>query len=89
MTGDSHVVYPGRDGTAIQSLRLKVFGEGIYDMRALQLLESLIGKEKTCTLLDGLFGEKLTFNTRAVSAEQLLQIRTAINKAIAENLPLI
>ena len=89
MTGGSHVVYPGRDGTAIQSLRLKVFGEGIYDMRALQLLESLIGKEKTCTLLDGLFGEKLTFNTRAVSAEQLLQIRTAINKAIAENLPLI
>ncbi len=80
------MIYPGRDGTAMQSIRQKVFGDGINDFRALQRLESLVGRAATEAFLDNLFGGQLTFHTCPTSAEQLLAVREAINAEIAKNL---
>ena len=43
--GDSFSVYPGADGTPLESIRLKVFHHALQDHRALNLLEELGGRE--------------------------------------------
>ena len=80
------LVYPGRDGSALQSIRLKVFGEGVNDMRALQMLEGLIGRPATEAFLDSLFGDTVTFHTCPETAEELLTVREAINAEIVKYL---
>lgn len=84
--GGSYIVYPGRDDTCRQSLRQKVFGEGVNDMRALQLLESLTDRSAACALLDKAFGRPVDFHTCPDSAEQLIAVRETINDAIRQNL---
>jgi len=43
--GDAFVVYPGADGP-VDSIRWEVFREGLQDMRALRLLETLAAKRR-------------------------------------------
>ncbi len=80
------MIYPSRDGTAVQSIRQKVFGDGVNDMRALQRLESLVGRPATERFLDDLFGGQFTFHTCPSNPEQLLAVRQAINAEIAKHL---
>lgn len=82
--GDAYVLYPGENGEPLVSLRFKVFRDALQDQRALNLLESLIGREKTLELLesDGV----LTFNEYPHSDAWQLQKREQINRAIKENL---
>ena len=82
-SGDSFVVYPAENGEAIASLRLKVFYDAIQDIRALELLESKIGREKVLEMLkkDSAF----TFKDYPKEAEWLLETREKINKLIKEN----
>lgn len=81
-SGDAYVVYPGENGEAMPSLRLKAFNEGISDLRALRLLESLIGREKTLRLLEKGLDKPLSFTCYPRSEEWLLQKREQINRAI-------
>lgn len=82
-SGDSFVVYPGDNGTPLISLRLKVFYDAFQDMRALQLLESLIGKEKTMQILEeGI--EPITFAQYPHCDEWQLATREKINAAIKQ-----
>ncbi len=82
-SGDSFVVYPGDNGTPLISLRLKVFYDALQDMRALQLLESLIGKEKTMQILeDGI--EPITFAQYPHCDDWQLATREKINAAIKQ-----
>lgn len=83
--GDPFVVYPGKDGKPLCSLRLKVFREALQDMRALQLLESKIGKEAVIELLERNLGEPITFSSYPKSDEWLLSVREAVNRRIAES----
>ena len=83
--GAPFIVYPGRNGEAIQSARQKVFAECLLDLRALELLESLRGREACEALLREHFGE-VTFRTVPDSPEHLLAFREALNKAAAEAL---
>lgn len=80
-SGDSYVVYPGEDGKPLQSLRLKVFYDAFQDMRALQLLESLIGRDKTMQILEQDI-EPITFAKYPHSDEWHLLTRENINQAI-------
>lgn len=82
--GDAYVLYPGENGEPLVSLRFKVFRDALQDQRALNLLESLIGRKKTLELLesDGV----LTFNEYPHSDAWQLQKREQINRAIKENL---
>lgn len=82
-SGDSFVVYPGDNGAPLISLRLKVFYDAFQDMRALQLLESLIGKEKTMQILeDGI--EPITFAKYPHCDDWQLATREKINAAIKQ-----
>lgn len=75
--GDAFVVYPGSNGP-LESLRLKVLMEGLQDMRALQLLESLIGKERTLEILEDGLTSPLTFSEYPHGAEWILETRSRI-----------
>lgn len=85
-SGDSYVVYPGKDGKPLLSLRLKVFYDGLQDMMALQLLENLVGREKTIELLEEGLDTPLTFSEYPHSDEWQLQTRERINVAIRQAL---
>ncbi|ASS66143.1 MULTISPECIES: DUF4091 domain-containing protein [unclassified Paenibacillus] len=81
-SGDPFLVYPGEQGP-IESIRLEVFYEALQDLRALQLLESRLGKEKVIELLEEGLAEPITFSQYPVSSEWLLAIREKINQEIA------
>lgn len=83
-SGDAFVVYPGEDGP-IESLRLKVFVEGLQDMRALQLLEQLVGRGKAVQVLEEGLDRPITFKQYPRSAEWLLAKREQINRLIAQH----
>ncbi len=85
-SGSTYMVYPAINGTAIPSIRMKVFYEGINDMRALQRLEKLRGKRYAKALVAQYYGDNVTMKTPAESADKLLALRAAINDAIAEAL---
>ena len=79
--GDAYVLYPGENGEAWVSLRFKVFREAIQDQRALQLLETLCGREKALQVLeDGTDG--ITFSEYPTDSGWVLQKREQINAAI-------
>ena len=84
--GDTFSVYPAPNGEAYESLRIIVFNEALQDMRAMQLAESLCGKEKVIKAIEYAFGKTVTFNTCARHSFEILQVREAINKLIKENL---
>ena len=84
-SGDSFVVYPAADGTALESLRLKVFYDGFQDIMALKLLESKIGREKAVEFIEKELTEPLTFTEYPHENIWLLEIREKINKMIKEN----
>lgn len=83
-SGDAFLVYPYENG-AIMSVRGEVIFESLQDMRAMQLLEALVGREKILKKLDKKFGDiKFRFYPRGTEAT--LAIRETINDMIAKNL---
>jgi len=83
--GVTYFVYPGRDKKPLQSTRLKVFAEGLMDMRALELLESLASRKACDEILEKFFGQ-VDFHTDPRSAEYLLAFRQEVNAAIEKAL---
>jgi hypothetical protein len=81
-SGDSFLVYPGEAGP-IESIRLEVFYEALQDLRALQLLEIYIGKERAVALIEEGLTEPITFAVYPRSTEWLLSVRERINQAIS------
>ena len=82
--GDAFSVWPAQNGQAYESLRIRVFHEAIADMRALQLCESLYGREFTLKLLEEDAERPLKFADFPHSAEYIIKTREKINRAIAE-----
>ena len=82
-SGDSYVVYPGEQGMPLCSLRLKVFHEALQDLRALQLLEHLIGYCKTLAVIEEGLDEPITFSQYPRGAAWLLDVRGRVNHKIA------
>ena len=79
--GTTYSVYPGRDKKPLQSIHQKIFTDGLVDMRALQLLESLKGREFCMNLIEKHMGTPNFFNTPE-TPEKLLEFREAVNTAI-------
>ncbi|WNQ12220.1 DUF4091 domain-containing protein [Paenibacillus aurantius] len=86
-SGDAFLVYPGEDGFPVESIRMEVFFEALQDMRALQLLESLIGREQVVAMIDEGLPEALTFSQYPKDAQWLLEFRESVNTAIQSHLP--
>lgn len=82
-SGDAFLVYPGEDGP-IGSIRLEVFYESLQDLRSLELLESLCGREQAVALLDDELIEPMTFSTYPREASWLLKRRERINRMVQE-----
>lgn len=81
-SGDPFLVYPGDTGP-IESIRLEVFFEALQDLRALRLLETLIGEKEVIDFIEAELEQPLTFKEYPVDAYWLLSIREAINQKIA------
>ena len=80
--GDACVLYPGEGGEPVVSLRFKVFREALQDQRALSLLESRIGRENVCAMLEE--AGVRAFNDYPRSGAAILALRERINRAIAQ-----
>lgn len=83
-SGDAFSVYPGESG-ALESIRSVVFYEALQDMRALQLLGSLLGRDKCIFLIENKFG-KITFTQYPRQKDEIIRLREFINKAISESI---
>ncbi len=84
LVGTSYVVYPDTSGKAIPSLRMKVLYEGINDYRALQKLESLIGREAVLEFIKDTIGE---VNYRfCPTNSQMFEFRQKLNQEISQNI---
>ena len=60
--GDAFSVYPGKDGNAVPSLRLRAFYEALCDIRALEAAEAKLGREKLLEIIDGGLESELRFD---------------------------
>lgn len=82
-SGDAFLVYPGSDGP-IGSIRLELMRESMQDVRALELLESLAGKNCVMEILERT--GRLTFTEYERSNDWLIKTREMINNAIREKI---
>lgn len=83
-SGDSFLVYPDKSG-AIMSVRGETMFEAWQDMRALQLLEKLIGKDKVREEIEESFGE-IRFRSYPRGTQNMLSIREKVNTLIQQNI---
>lgn len=81
-SGDAFSVYPARDGTALESLRLIVFHDALQDMRALEKCESLYGRLYVEKVIKETGGDRLTFREYPRNQHFLLDLRQKINQSI-------
>ena len=81
--GDSFIVYPGNNFTALPSIRAFVFRDGLQDMRALVLCEKLCGKDAVLNILKDANGGVLPALTEVPQDDYYTQkVREAVNSAI-------
>lgn len=85
-SGDSFIVYPASDGTALCSLRLKVLFDGFQDLAALQTLERLADRETALRVLEQGLDNALTFSQYPHSDKWQLETRERINAEIAKRI---
>ncbi len=76
-SGDMFQVYPGTDGVPELSIRYMVFREALQDLRALEWLAELDGRENVLPLLDGITLDHWKDG-------ELLRLRKRINASILE-----
>ena len=81
--GDSFIVYPGKDGKPLNSLRHLVFFDAFQDLRALKLLESLTSRKYVLTIIEQGLDVPLSFRTYPHEQEWLLDLRERVNKEIS------
>lgn len=82
-SGDQCLVYPGADGP-LDSIRSEVFYAGLQDQRALQLLESLAGRESVMKLIRKTAGKEVKINDFPLDPAFLHKLRNAVNAAIGK-----
>lgn len=84
-SGDAFLVYPGENGP-VDSIRHEVFHEALQDLKTLQLLESLIGKEETLKFLEKDLDRPITFSEYPRELTWILSMREKLNQLIKSNL---
>lgn len=83
--GDCFIVYPARDGSALPSLRSKLFKQAVQDMRALDALASTIGHERAVELMEQDI-PPISFSSWPRNADFILQLRKRVNEALDQAL---
>lgn len=82
LPGSSYLAYPMRS-TVVPSMREKHMCEAFDDLRAVKLLESLIGREATLDFCEERLGEKIN-STLIPEKNALFTLREEINRRIKE-----
>lgn len=89
-SGDAFSVYPARDGSALESMRILHFREGMEDLRALRLAETLVGRKRVLDTIEPLVrqmtGDGILFSKCINRSGDMLRLRNAIDKLVAEAL---
>ncbi len=82
--GTTYIVYPGRDGRAVPSIREKLMAEAFIDLGALQLLEKKLGRDAVLALCRDVLGADIT-PTTIPDDQALTLLRAEVNRALAED----
>lgn len=82
--GDCFQVYPGRDGQPEESIRMMVTYHALEDLRAMQWLETLVGRERVLELIDGELSDEVTFSRYPRSSDYILRLRRRVNEEIVK-----
>lgn len=85
-SGDPFIVYPGENGAAWESIRYMAVRQGMHDLRALELLESLAGREAVEALINDTLDEPLTLKTYPRVNSYLPGLRQRINEEIEKRI---
>lgn len=83
--GDTFQVYPGPKGQPVESIRMMVCAHAMQDLRAMQWLESLAGREAVMGLLREELGE-MDFKHYPLEGEKQLRLRERINREIEKRI---
>ena len=83
-SGDTFLVYPGKNGEAWESIRLNAMREAMEDIRALELYEERFGRDAADALLREVAGMEITVWQYPRSADFLLTLRRRIAEAIRD-----
>lgn len=82
-SGDAFLVYPGKDGEPLDSIRAEVQDEGLTDLRALQVLETLTDRKYVENIIYEKLPEKaMNFKNYPHSSRWLLELRERIGEEI-------
>lgn len=78
-SGDPFLVYPGRDGQPLSSIRTEVQDDALLDLRALQLLETLTSRNTVTELILEIAGmDRITFRDYPRDSGFLLTLRERV-----------
>lgn len=83
-SGDAFLVYPGPNGP-IDSVRFEVFFEALQDVRALQIAETLLGREETIELLEFQLEQPITFDKYPRDLQWFLATRERLYQRIKQH----
>ena len=84
--GDPFIVYPGEKGQPLESIRYMVFRQGIQDMRALELLEELAGRDTVEAIIAEGLEEELTLTRYPRDNAYLHTLRQRVNEEIEKRM---
>lgn len=88
-SGDAFLVYPGENGEPLSSIRAEVQDDALIDLRALQLLEKLAGREETVKIIEELSGMpagEIDFDRYPKDAAFLFALRERVAEEIDRRL---
>lgn len=80
--GDAFQVYPGLDGEPEESLRLMYFSQAMQDLRALELYESLYGRDAALKLINQGLDTELSLTEYPADEAYYLELREKLNRAL-------
>ena len=80
--GDAFSVYPGEDGEAVPSLRLRAFHEALSDIRALEAAEAVLGREAVLAAIEEDISSPLEFDSYPKGAEYILNVRRKLGRML-------
>ena len=84
--GDPCQVCPGEGGAPEESIRMAVTCQAMQDLRALEWLSGLAGRDFALSLIDEGLGTPLTFSEYPRSSEYLLHLRDRVNAEIVKRM---
>ena len=82
--GDTFIVYPSQDGTPLESIRSITMDEAMQDIRAMRLAEEYTSHRAVVKAMEDALGREITFDRCTESADEMLRVRSAVNKIIAQ-----